>query len=136
MRKLSKEGKNYVRAFNEFVWDTYEDELDALCEELGDRLWLHVDMDIYLPLSKIVYLGWTKTSKTGQRGAKEPYRSMDGHNCIKLAADALVEALKVDDRRYQWGRSYKHVDDRDPRVVLSMTPVDPRVFGVPREYTT
>lgn len=135
MRKLSKEGKAFKRAFNEYVWDVYENELDALCEELGDTLWLLADFDLYLPLNKLVYLGWTKKNKKGIRGAKEPYRNMDGHNRVKLLADSLSEALKVDDRRFQWGRSHKYVDDRDPRIVLRLESVDPQIFGVPREYT-
>ena len=136
MRKLSTEGKEFKRQVNEYCWDIYESELDRLCEELGDTLWLLVDMDIYLPLDKVVYLGWTKKNKAGARGAKEPYRNIDGHNCVKLMADALSEILHIDDRRFQWGRTLKHVDGREPRVVLRMGPVDPQEFGVPLEFTT
>jgi len=135
MRKLSTPGKKFKRAFNEYAWDVYETEMDGLCEALGSNLWLKVDMELHLPLKDIVYLGWAKKSKKGVRGAKEPYRSMDGHNCVKLMADALSDAMKVDDRRFQWAGSSKYVDDRDPRVVLRLEVVDPKEFGVPREYT-
>lgn len=82
----------------------------------------------------LVNEGWVSRDKSGKRKAKSPYKKLDLSNRIKLLEDCLRDAIGVDDSQTFAASQEKHHDPDNPRVEIYVHPVDPLLFGVPREF--
>jgi Holliday junction resolvase RusA-like endonuclease len=54
-----------------------------------------------------------------------PNEQRDLDNCIKLAQDAICEALGTDDRRVHELHAYRAIDKQRPRLVVVVRTIEP-----------
>ena len=130
-RILKTVGKAYKKRLQQVLLHDHAREVEALLDEAGDDLFLLLSIDVYFPT--LVNEGWLKINRSGKRGADSRYKRLDASNRVKVVEDAVVEAIGIDDSRFQ-AIVMKHMDPRRPRVEVSLEPLDPREFGVPTTY--
>jgi Holliday junction resolvase RusA-like endonuclease len=81
-------------------------------------------MYFYFPLDRVCNKGWfefwKKGKNKGKRKAETKWKQMDLGNRTKLLEDCVKSACGVDDSATFWRMQVKDIDDKNPRVVISL----------------